>query len=124
MMGSLGRPESSSAGTPKPTRYTSRITGTPRNTSTKTAASRRSGNRAAALLVRTSAITSPTSSTATSITQNILMSSQNADATSGKESLNALQDKNVSRKIGHPGLVSASATRPPSTTTEDRAATA
>src|SRR4051794_8742094 len=101
-----------------------RITGTPRNTSTNTAASSRTGNSAAARLVRTSATTSPTISTATSITQNILMSSQNADSTSGNESLNALQEKNVSRTLAHPGLVTASATRPPMTITDEAAATA
>src|SRR5581483_12457289 len=98
------------------------ITGIPRNTSTNTADRRRRGNSAATRLVRMSAITSPTTSTATSITQNILMSSQNAFATSGKESLNALQEKKVSRTFGHPGLVTASATSPPMTMSDDTAA--
>jgi hypothetical protein len=38
--------------------------------------------------------------------------------------LNALQEKNVSRTFGHPGLVTASATRPPMTITDETAATA
>src|SRR5919197_5056167 len=113
MIGSLGRPDSSSAGIPNPTRYTRMITGTPRNTSTNTAASSRNGKKTAALLVRTSATTSPTTSTAASMTQNILMSSQKAEATSGNESVNALHEKNVSRTFGHPGLVTIRATRPP-----------
>src|SRR5436190_17500223 len=124
MIGSLGSPESSNAGIPNPTRYTNRITGTPRKTSTKTADRRRSGNRAATRLVRTSATTSPTIRTAASITQNILMSSQKAFATSGNESLNALHEKKVSRTSGHPGLVTASATSPPMTISEDAAAMA
>src|SRR6476469_3547537 len=69
-------------------------------------------------------MTMPTISTATSITQNILMSSQKAFATSGNESLNALQEKNVSRTVAHPGLVTASATSPPMTTRDDTAAIA
>src|SRR5438045_1095083 len=100
------------------------ITGTPRNTSTKTADSSRSGKSAAARLVRISAITSPMISTATSIAQNILMSSQNAFATSGNESLNALQLKKVSRTVAQPGLVTASATSPPMTISDDAAAIA
>src|SRR3954454_2090088 len=122
--GSLGKPDSSSAGMPKPTRYTKMITGTPRNTSTKTADKSRSGNKAAARLVRTRAMTRPTIRTATSIRQNILTSSQKAAATSGNESLKALQEKNVSRTVAQPGLVTASATSPPITTTDETAATA
>src|SRR5689334_23271165 len=69
-------------------------------------------------------MTRPTIRTATSITQNILMSSQKALATSGNESLNALQEKNVSRTLGQPGLVTASATNPPMMISDDTAAIA
>ena len=49
-------------------------------------------------------------------------SSQKPLSTSGKEFLNSLQLKNVSRTVGQPGLVRTSAARPPITTTEESAA--
>jgi hypothetical protein len=58
------------------------------------------------------------------MTTNIFTSSQNALRTSGKASLKALQEKNVSRTFGQPGLVRTSAARPPRTTRVEAAAIA
>ena len=82
------------------------------------------GTAPAARLVRTSATTSPRTSTATSTTTNILTSSQKPSRTSGNESLNALQEKKVSRNVGQPGLVSTRAASPPRTMTVETAAIA
>ena len=97
----------------------------PRKTSTKTVASRRSGNSAGRAAgpdqgedeaERPAPPPRPRTK--------ILTSSQKAASMSGKESLKALQEKKVSRTSGQPGLVRTSAARPPRTTTLETAAIA
>src|SRR3954451_12352866 len=122
--GSVGSPEISSAGTPNPTRYTTRIVGTPRKTSVKTTASARSGNSAGAPVVRTSATTRPRTRTAISTVTKIVTSSQKPLSTAGNDVLNASGSKNVARTLSQPGLVTSNAASPPTTTTADPAAIA
>ena len=53
-----------------------------------------------------------------------LMSSQKPESTSGNASLKTLQEKNVSRTVGQPGLVRTRAARPPTMTKVETAAIA
>ncbi len=53
---------------------------------------------------------------------NSFTSTQNPRSTSGNEVLNALQEKNVSRTLGHPELVRMIAASAPSTTTVEATA--
>ncbi len=93
-------------------------------TSVKTTASMRRGKSAGARLLRHRATGRARTSTTTSTTRKIFTSSQNPRRTSGNDSRNTAQSKNVLCTSDHPGLVTMSSARPPSTTTDDSAAIA
>ena len=103
---------------PKPNISTSKMVGMPRTTSAYTTASKRSGVKIGPLNPRTTASARPmTKMTGSAVTKSSTVSLR-PSRMSGRTSSAYSALKNDSRTAGHPGDVTSSTPRVPSTTTE------